>query len=57
MRDVETFEQCPKCGKKAFELVDVHYDLEAELEEGYPTKVETWVCHYCGFEESQRSWE
>jgi len=53
----ESLDVCPKCRMKAFELVDVSYDLQIEFEEGYPTKVELWICNHCGFEESQRSFE
>jgi len=45
---------CPKCGK-VMELVDFHFNLEAELETGEPVLEELYVCSFCGYEETHHN--
>jgi len=37
------------------ELVDFHFNLEAELETGEPVLEELYVCSFCGYEETHHN--
>lgn len=47
---------CPN-DKMPMELVDSHYDLELEEEEGHPVRIDTYVCPKCHFEYPEEVWE
>ena len=47
---------CPH-DKEEMELVDSHYNLELEIEEGHPVRIETYVCPKCHFEQQIEEYE
>ena len=52
----ETMMICPH-DKEEMELVDSHYNLELEFEEGRPVKILTYVCLKCHFEQQIKEYE
>lgn len=48
--------KCPH-DKEEMELVDSHYNLELEFEEGRPVKILTYVCPKCHWEQQIEEYE